>query len=392
MFESFRLTIILTAAVARVASQQQPASNQSYCMELYRQDVLQWWTVENSSFLCNVNWTSTDPDKLGLQAIGGRLYISSKFDNLSIDQYWLTERSGSQDQLSVYVHRKNQRAAILLTIEKTNDRFKIASNRLMTSGKMNSQNRTVYYVGEKDIKLRAGENNYLIIWVAFLIVLIITTLCSAVFKSPGLSTVFVCCFYFVNALLQGLVQIAYASSLITVLALTSVPCAFIATLHHRFGLRIPSYVLVTVLIIFFGYSVHLRFTSILILGSLAIGISGILARSFLASKDEDLNDSTEEDKRPFAPFVQIVLYNICVLWISMSLLYYYPGELVMRFKSQWVAYPQFEKPTIINLSAYCSLLTISLAVIVAAQTMKLDTEGDESDTSYRAEDDNQRTN
>ena len=385
MFTSAKKALIFASLLTCALSDQTP----TYCIDLYRQDVLQWWTVENSSHLCYLTMPSTDPDKLGLQAINNQLYVTSKYDNESIANYWLTEKTDKKTQLSVYVYRKYQKAHIFLTLEMTDDFFKIGSNRFFTTGKPDSMNRTVFYVAEKDIRLRAGEHNYFINCVAFSIVIICSIVCSAVFKSPGLSTVFLCGYYFVNAVLQGFVAIAHASSLITVLSLTAVPMAFVATLHHRFGLRMPSYFIFAFLIIYFVFSAHFRFTLICTVGSILIGILGVLARTLLNPANKSLNDSITEKTRPLSPFIQVIIFNTSTLWISMSLLYYYPGELMLHFRSAWLTYAQFDRPGISSITVYCAALALALGVVVVAHTLKLDVDGDDNDTSYQAEDDKQ---
>lgn len=364
-----------------VFAQSQP----EFCIQIYRQDVLQWWTVDKGSFLCNLNLSSTDPDKLGLQAENSRFYISSKFDNLSINDYWLTERGARGSDLGVFIYRNKQKAPIYFSFNKTQDSFRIGSNMFVTSGQIDSTNRTIYFVGENDLVLRAGESSYLINCLFFGGSIVVLVGASAILQASGFGVVFLCSYFIGNAIIQGTVEIAYSSSLITLLALSLVMCSFIAVVNYRLNIKPTKNILIAFLFLFFVFSVHFKFAIVVIACNIPLLFTPMVARYYTRKKMTDLDDSFKEDMSPITPFVEISIFYSSVLWISLSLLWYFPGELTMRFKSSWLYYTQFEAPPALYIFEFGIPLSVALSILAGVQASKLAKEQTDEDDSYMSE-------
>ena len=295
---------------------------------------------------------------MGLQAFDETFYLTMKGSNKTIQDYWITERYLTDGSLSVSIFDGEQRVPSFFTFEKSNDLSRKGGFSFRYEGKEDSIKRTVFFVGDRDIVIVAGENNFKIILISTSVIVLSMMIANFIMNSLDFTTVFLCTFFLGSCLLQGTGGMAYATALVTAIAMTAIFCSLISFLNYRMAWKNTGPILSVLLIAFLCFTTgtafhfwNLFFTIIL---------CGIMIYYRIGTGQLD----AENERMISKAYLSVLAFYVSAFWIITSSFFYYPSELWMRLSRPFKDLVRNELPDTLAISLYNPL--IALAIISVA--------------------------
>lgn len=321
---------------------------------------MQYWAVPNTSILCYVNQSSTDPEKIGIQTIGESIYLSSAFENVSIDDQWITERAAPPNQLGILINRHDDgKKKVVLALERTDNSSLVGTFSLRYPSDDKAALRTIFYVGLDDLTYLGGRYSGLAISIIYSVLVVCLILASVLCRASTFAIHFLATHYLLGVLLYYNIPIHGVSALVTTSLLMLVPVTLISICAHNMKQSRAIYYSEQILMILVVALCCFSFDwPPIIIGLLHSCI--VFGLFVVLKKREGVSDATAEAG------LRSALFSIVCGWVLLSSLMYFPSEIGLRtFKHSDKVYASEVEEYPLRYWAFTLLLILS-DVITAA--------------------------